>query len=71
MQRRKTAKIHKGRKIKDTETHSTTLWGAPIFSEMLKKKTKRRHPRTITEALLLSKCANELLPPLNEVDFNL
>jgi hypothetical protein len=47
------------------------LWGAPIFSEMLKKKTKRRHPQTITEALLLSKCENELLLPLDEVDFNL
>jgi hypothetical protein len=38
---------------------------------MLKKKTKRRHPQTITEALLLSKCAKELLLPLDEVDFNL
>ncbi len=38
-QRRKTAKTNKGRKIKDRETHSTTLWGAPIFSEVLKKKT--------------------------------
>jgi hypothetical protein len=45
--------------------------GSSNLFRAVKKEDKKRHPQTITEALLLSKCTNELLLHLKEVDFNL